>query len=126
MATILQLCRTNTRQSKKSKKKTPALQQNPQKKGVCVRIFNRTPKKPNSALRKVAKFKLTSGRIVEAYICGEGHNLHEYSQALMRGGRVPDLPGVKYHLIRGKYDFEGLKTRKTSRSKYGTKIQKKI
>jgi small subunit ribosomal protein S12 len=126
MATILQLCLQNIRQSKKSKKKTPALQQNHQKKGVCVRIFNRTPKKPNSALRKVAKFKLTSGRIVEAYICGEGHNLHEYSQALMRGGRVPDLPGVKYHLIRGKYDFEGLKTRKTSRSKYGTKIQKKV
>jgi small subunit ribosomal protein S12 len=126
MSTILQLCLNKARKSKKFKIKTPALQQNPQKKGVCVRIFNRTPKKPNSALRKVAKFKLSSGRIVEAYICGEGHNLHEYSQALMRGGRVPDLPGVKYHLIRGKYDFEGLKNRKTSRSKYGTKVQKKV
>lgn len=120
MATIMQLC-LKARKIKKSKNKTPALQGNPQKKGVCVKIFNRTPKKPNSALRKVAKFRLASNRTVEAYICGEGHNLHEYSQALMRGGRVPDLPGVKYHLIRGKYDFEGLKTRKTSRSKYGTK-----
>lgn len=121
MPTIHQLCKNKARKNKKFKTKTPALQQNPQKKGVCVKIFNRTPKKPNSALRKVAKFKLISGKIVEAYICGEGHNLHEYSQALMRGGRVPDLPGVKYHLIRGKYDFEGLKKRKTSRSKYGTK-----
>lgn len=120
MATIMQLC-FKARKTKVSKKKTPALEGNPQKKGVCVKIFNRTPKKPNSALRKVAKFKLASSRTVEAYICGEGHNLHEYSQALMRGGRVPDLPGVKYHLIRGKYDFEGLKTRKTSRSKYGKK-----
>jgi small subunit ribosomal protein S12 len=120
MATIMQLC-LKARKKKQSKNKTPALQGNPQKKGVCVKIFNRTPKKPTSALRKVAKFKLSSNRIVEAYICGEGHNLHEYSQALMRGGRVPDLPGVKYHLIRGKYDFEGLKIRKTSRSKYGKK-----
>lgn len=120
MSTLAQLC-LNCRKVKKKKNKTPALSGNPQKKGVCVKIFNRTPKKPNSALRKVAKFKLVQGRVVEAYICGEGHNLHEYSQALMRGGRVPDLPGVKYHLIRGKYDFEGLKSRKTSRSKYGTK-----
>lgn len=121
MPTIFQLCAKKARTKKKFKIKTPALLHNPQKKGVCVKIFNRTPKKPNSALRKVAKFKLVYGRTVEAYICGEGHNLHEYSQALMRGGRVPDLPGVKYHLVRGKYDFEGLKTRKTSRSKYGTK-----
>jgi len=120
MATIMQLC-LKARQSKKFKNKTPALSGNPQKKGVCVKIFNRTPKKPNSALRKVAKFKLVTGRTIEVYICGEGHNLHEYSQALMRGGRVPDLPGVKYRLIRGKYDFEGLKSRKTSRSKYGRK-----
>lgn len=120
MATIMQLC-LKARKKKQIKNKTPALLGNPQKKGVCVKIFNRTPKKPNSALRKVAKFKLSSNRIVEAYICGEGHNLHEYSQALMRGGRVPDLPGVKYHLVRGKYDFEGLKIRKTSRSKYGKK-----
>lgn len=111
----------SAQKKKQIKNKTPALLGNPQKKGVCVKIFNRTPKKPNSALRKVAKFKLSSNRIVEAYICGEGHNLHEYSQALMRGGRVPDLPGVKYHLVRGKYDFEGLKIRKTSRSKYGKK-----
>jgi small subunit ribosomal protein S12 len=116
----MQLC-LKARKLKKSKNKTPALQGNPQKKGVCVKILNRTPKKPNSALRKIAKFKLASGRVVETYICGEGHNLHEYSQALMRGGRVPDLPGVKYRLIRGKYDFEGLKTRVTSRSKYGKK-----
>jgi len=120
MATIAQLC-SKIRKTQKYSTKTPALFGCPQKKGVCVKIFNRTPKKPNSALRKVAKFKLSSGKIVEAYICGEGHNLHEYSQALMRGGRVPDLPGVKYHLVRGKYDFEGLKIRKTSRSKYGTK-----
>lgn len=120
MLTLNQLCSKN-RKNKRPLKKTPALQGNPQKKGVCIKIFNRTPKKPNSALRKVVKFKTVSGFIVEAYICGEGHNLHEYSQALIRGGRVPDLPGVKYHLVRGKYDFEGLKDRKTSRSKYGTK-----
>lgn len=122
MLTIAQLC-SKARKLKKSKNKTRALEGNPQKKGVCVKIFNRTPKKPNSALRKVAKFKLASGRVVEVYICGEGHNLHEYSQCLMRGGRIPDLPGVKYRLIRGKYDFEGLKIRKTSRSKYGKKKQ---
>jgi len=120
MATFLQLS-LDARKKKFFKINNRALQGNPQRKGVCVKIFNKTPKKPNSALRKVVKLKLLSGRIVEAYICGEGHNLHEYSQALMRGGRVPDLPGVKYHLVRGKYDFEGLKTRKTSRSKYGTK-----
>lgn len=120
MFTLRQLC-LKARKAKSKKSKSPALQGNPQKKGICVKIFNRTPKKPNSALRKVAKFKLASNRIVETYICGEGHNLHEYSQALMRGGRVPDLPGVKYHLVRGKYDFEGLKNRKSSRSKYGKK-----
>lgn len=122
MVTFYKLCLKHYRKKKIFKIKTPALQSNPQKKGVCIKVFNRTPKKPNSALRKVAKFRVLSNKkIVEAYICGEGHNLHEYSQALMRGGRVPDLPGVKYHLIRGKYDFEGLKKRKTSRSKYGTK-----
>ena len=98
---------------------------NPQRKGVCIRIFNRTPKKPNSALRKVVKLKLSGGRKVEAYIPGEGHNLQEYSVVLMRGGRVQDLPGVKYHLIRGKYDFQGVKKRKTSRSSYGTKKTEK-
>jgi small subunit ribosomal protein S12 len=107
------------------KNKTPALLKNPQKKGVCIKIFNRTPKKPNSALRKVAKIKLSTGKKVEAYIPGEGHNLQKYSVVLMRGGRVPDLPGVKYHLIRGKFDFQGLKNRKTSRSRYGTKLIKK-
>ena len=121
MLTKAQLCIRKSRKTKKSKKKTPALLQNPQRKGVCVRIFNRTPKKPNSALRKVVKLKLSGGRKVEAYIPGEGHNLQEYSVVLMRGGRVQDLPGVKYHLIRGKYDFQGVKKRKTSRSSYGTK-----
>ena len=121
MATINQLCSRNLRQKKIFKNKTPALRKNPQCKGVCVKIFTRTPKKPNSALRKVVKLKLTSGRKVEAYIPGEGHNLQEYSVVLMRGGRVPDLPGVKYHLIRGKYDFQGVKVRKNARSRYGTK-----
>jgi len=93
----------------------------PQRKGVCLKIIIRTPKKPNSALRKVAKVKLSNSKKVVAYIPGEGHNLQQYSSVLMRGGRVKDLPGVKYHLIRGKYDFNGIKSRKTSRSRYGTK-----
>lgn len=121
MLTKAQLCIRKSRRTKRKKNKTPALRQNPQRKGVCVRIFNRTPKKPNSALRKVVKLKLSGGRRIEAYIPGEGHNLQEYSVVLMRGGRVQDLPGVKYHLIRGKYDFQGVKKRKTSRSSYGTK-----
>jgi len=121
MATINQLCKKQQRQKKNFKTKTPALLKNPQKKGVCIKIFNRTPKKPNSALRKVAKIKLSTGKKVESYIPGEGHNLQEYSVVLMRGGRVPDLPGCKYHLIRGKYDFQGVKNRKQSRSRYGTK-----
>jgi small subunit ribosomal protein S12 len=124
MATINQLCNKKCRKKKIFKTKTPALVQMPQKKGLCIKIFTRTPKKPNSALRKVAKIKLSTGKKVEAYIPGEGHNLQEYSVVLMRGGRVPDLPGVKYHLIRGKYDFQGIKLRKTSRSKYGTKKKK--
>jgi len=100
----------------------PALRGNPQVKGVCLKIFNRTPKKPNSALRKVAKVKVVStGKKIECYIPGEGHNLRQYSNVLIRGGRVPDLPGVKYHLIRGVYDFKGVKGRHTSRSKYGVK-----
>ena len=90
-------------------------------KGVCIKVFIRTPKKPNSALRKVAKLKLSNGIKVESYIPGEGHNLQEYSVVLMRGGRVPDLPGVKYHTVRGKYDFQGVKNRKNARSRYGTK-----
>jgi small subunit ribosomal protein S12 len=121
MSTINQLCKSFCRKKKIFKLKTPALNKNPQKKGICIKIFNRTPKKPNSALRKVAKLKLSTGRKLEAYIPGEGHNLQEYSVVLMRGGRVPDLPGVKYHLIRGKYDFLGVKNRKSARSKYGTK-----
>ena len=125
MVTINQLAKNNTRTKKRKKNKTPALLHNPQIKGVCNKIFTRTPKKPNSALRKVAKLKLSNGRRVEAYIPGEGHNLQEYSVVLMRGGRVPDLPGVKYHLIRGKYDFHGVKNRKNARSRYGTKKNKK-
>ena len=123
MASINQLhkyCRTK----KVHKNKTPGLGGNPQKKGVCVKVFTRSPKKPNSAIRKVVKFKLNSGLKFEAYIPGEGHTLQAHSVCLIRGGRVPDLPGVKYHLIRGKYDFAGLKNRKTSRSQYGTKKAK--
>jgi small subunit ribosomal protein S12 len=126
MPTCNQLSKQSCRKLKKHKNKTPALLKNPQKKGVCIKIFTRTPKKPNSALRKVAKIKLSTGKKVDAYIQGEGHNLQKYSIVLMRGGRVPDLPGVKYHLIRGKYDFQGLKNRITSRSLYGTKNLKKI
>jgi small subunit ribosomal protein S12 len=120
MPTINQLCRKK-RLAKKKRNKTPALQSCPQKKGVCTKIFLRTPKKPNSALRKLAKLRLTNDKRITAYIPGEGHNLQEYSTVLVRGGRVKDLPGVKYHLIRGKLDLSGLKNRKTSRSKYGTK-----
>lgn len=121
MTTINQLCKRNLRRKKNKSIKTPALQRNPQLKGVCVKVFIRTPKKPNSALRKVAKLKLSNGIKVESYIPGEGHNLQEYSVVLMRGGRVPDLPGVKYHTVRGKYDFQGVKNRKNARSRYGTK-----
>jgi len=120
MSTINQLCKC-ARKKKLFKSKTPALNGLPQRKGICVKIFNRTPKKPNSALRKVVKFKLSNNKKIEAYIPGEGHNLRQYSVALMRGGRVPDLPGVKYKLIRGKYDFQPVKGRKTSRSSYGVK-----
>ena len=121
MTTINQLCR-NKRKLKKKLNKTPALDKCPQKKGICLKIFLRTPKKPNSALRKLAKLRLMSNlKVITAYIPGEGHNLQDYSAVLVRGGRVKDLPGVKYHLIRGKLDFAGLKNRKTSRSKYGTK-----
>jgi small subunit ribosomal protein S12 len=121
MPTINQLAKRSQREKKSSKVKTPALKGNPQLKGVCVKVFVRTPKKPNSALRKVTKLKLSNKLRVESYIPGEGHTLQEYSVVLMRGGRVPDLPGVKYHIIRGKYDFQGVKNRKESRSKYGIK-----
>jgi small subunit ribosomal protein S12 len=121
MPTINQLCRIK-RLPKTKINKTPALQKCPQKKGICLKVFLRTPKKPNSALRKLVKLRLMSNRkIVTAYIPGEGHNLQDYSAVLIKGGRVKDLPGVKYHLIRGKLDLLGLKNRKTSRSKYGTK-----
>jgi small subunit ribosomal protein S12 len=121
MPTINQLCVKRQRKKKLSKHKTPALEKNPQQKGVCIKVFTRTPKKPNSALRKVARLRLSNGKRVEAYIPGEGHNIQEYSVVLMRGGRVPDLPGCKYHLIRGKYDLQGIKSRKKARSKYGTR-----
>jgi len=120
MPTNNQLCKKK-RLSKKKINKTPALSMCPQKKGVCIKIFIRTPKKPNSALRKLARLRLTNNKKINAYIPGEGHNLQEYSTVLIRGGRVPDLPGIKYHIIRGKLDLTGLKNRKTSRSKYGTK-----
>lgn len=120
MPTVNQLVRK--RRKKKNKRISSDLLSNPQLRGVCVKVFTRTPKKPNSALRKVAKVKLSTGKVVSCYIPGEGHNLQEYSSVLVRGGRVKDLPGVQYHLIRGCYDLVGLENRKTSRSKYGTPL----
>ena len=120
MTTINQLCR-NKRKKKPFWNKVPALDKCPQKKGVCTKIFLRTPKKPNSALRKLVKLRLTNNKKVMAYIPGEGHTLQEYSTVIIRGGRVKDLPGIKYHFIRGKLDCNGIKGRKTARSKYGTK-----
>jgi small subunit ribosomal protein S12 len=124
MPTYNQLCK-NKRRKKKKLNKTPALEGCPQKKGICTKLVIRTPKKPNSALRKLAKLKLSNQKRIYAYIPGEGHNLQEYSTVLIRGGRVKDLPGIKYHLIRGKLDLHGIKNRKTSRSKYGTKNLRK-
>ena len=121
MIKLNQLDKRKVRVKKSRKSKTPALQNNPQLKGICVKVYIRTPKKPNSAKRKVAKLKLTNRKVVEAYIPGEGHKLQQYSVVLMRGGRVPDLPGVKYHIVRGPFDFKGISGRKKSRSKYGTK-----
>lgn len=109
------------RSGKKRISTRPALKKCPQKKGVVVKVFTRTPKKPNSAIRKLSRLRLSNGLRVVSYIPGEGHNLQEYSTVLMRGGRVKDLPGVKYHLIRGVYDFQPLKDRKSARSKYGVK-----
>lgn len=120
MPTINQLCNKKRKQKRKLNK-TPALEKCPQKKGICTKMILRTPKKPNSALRKLAQLRLTNNKKIFAYIPGEGHNLQSYSTVIIRGGRVKDLPGVKYHLVRGKLDFSGLKDRKTSRSKYGTK-----
>jgi small subunit ribosomal protein S12 len=124
MPTYNQLCK-NKRTKRIKQNKTPALEECPQKKGICTKLILRTPKKPNSALRKLAKLRLSNNKRVYAYIPGEGHNLQAYSTVLIRGGRVKDLPGVKYHLVRGKFDFIGLKNRKTSRSKYGTKNLRK-
>ncbi|WWO98842.1 MAG: 30S ribosomal protein S12 [Candidatus Dasytiphilus stammeri] len=120
MATINQLVR-KPRKHKTTKSNVPALQGCPQKRGVCTRVYTTTPKKPNSALRKVCRVRLTNGFEVTSYIGGEGHNLQEHSVVLIRGGRVKDLPGVRYHTIRGTYDCSGVKDRKRARSKYGTK-----
>ena len=124
MPTINQLVRKG-RKSQKGKTKSPALVSCPQRRGVCLQVMTRTPKKPNSALRKVAKVRLTNGQEVIAYIGGMGHNLQEHSIVLVRGGRVKDLPGVRYHIVRGSLDTLGVDGRKQGRSKYGTKRPKK-
>jgi small subunit ribosomal protein S12 len=121
MPTINQLARKR-REKVTYKSKSSALKEKPQARGVCVRVFTQTPKKPNSALRKVARVKLSTGIEVTAYIPGEGHNLQEHSVVLVRGGRVPDLPGVKYHIVRGTLDCAGVDKRRKSRSKYGAKV----
>ena len=123
MPTISQLIR-KPRTSVRVKSKSPALQNSPQKRGVCTRVYTTTPKKPNSALRKVAKVRLVNGYEVISYIGGEGHNLQEHSVVLIRGGRVKDLPGVRYHIVRGSLDTQGVKDRKQARSKYGAKRPK--
>jgi len=123
MPTISQLIR-KPRTSVRVKSKSPALQNSPQKRGVCTRVYTTTPKKPNSALRKVAKVRLTNGYEVIAYIGGEGHNLQEHSIVLVRGGRVKDLPGVRYHIVRGTLDCLGVEARRRGRSKYGAKRPK--
>ncbi len=123
MPTINQLVRKGREQQRK-KKTTPALQSCPQKRGVCIRVYTTTPKKPNSALRKVARVRLTNGVEVTSYIPGEGHNLQEHSVVLIRGGRVKDLPGVRYHIVRGTLDAVGVADRRQSRSKYGAKRPK--
>jgi len=123
MATINQLVR-KPRKSKISKSDVPALQRSPQKRGVCTRVYTTTPKKPNSALRKVCRVRLVNGYEVTSYIGGEGHNLQEHSVVLIRGGRVKDLPGVRYHTVRGSLDTSGVADRKQRRSKYGAKRSK--
>ena len=124
MPTIQQLIRKG-RKRVKEKSNSPALDKCPQRRGVCIRVYTTTPKKPNSSMRKVARVKLTNNKEVNAYIPGEGHNLQEHSIVLIRGGRVKDLPGVRYHLIRGTLDASGVEDRKQGRSKYGTKVPKK-
>jgi small subunit ribosomal protein S12 len=123
MPTISQLIRFG-REEKRRKSKSPALKGCPQRRGVCLQVKTQTPKKPNSALRKVARVRLTNGVEVTAYIPGEGHNLQEHSIVLVRGGRVKDLPGVRYHIVRGTLDTQGVQNRKQSRSKYGAKMPK--
>jgi small subunit ribosomal protein S12 len=123
MPTINQLI-AKGRQSRFARNKVPALKGSPQKRGVCTRVYTTTPKKPNSALRKVAKVRLTNGYEVVSYIPGEGHNLQEHSVVMIRGGRVKDLPGVRYHIIRGTLDTQGVKDRRQRRSKYGAKRPK--
>lgn len=123
MATVNQLVKRD-RSAKTERNTVPALNQNPQKRGVCTRVYTTTPKKPNSALRKVARVRLTNGFEVSAYIPGEGHNLQEHSVVLIRGGRVKDLPGVRYHIIRGSLDTTGVNDRRRGRSKYGAKKPK--
>jgi small subunit ribosomal protein S12 len=123
MPTINQLIR-NARRPQPARNKVPALQESPQKRGVCTRVYTTTPKKPNSALRKVARVRLTNSFEVTSYIPGEGHNLQEHSVVLIRGGRVKDLPGVRYHIIRGTLDTQGVKDRRQRRSKYGAKRPK--
>ena len=123
MPTINQLVRKG-RQVEATKSKSPAMQNSPQRRGVCTRVYTTTPKKPNSALRKVAKVRLTNGFEVIGYIPGEGHNLQEHSVVMIRGGRVKDLPGVRYHMVRGALDTAGVKDRKQARSKYGAKRPK--
>lgn len=126
MPTKNQLLRKSSSRKKKFyRKNKPALEQCPQRKGVCFRVYTKTPKKPNSALRKVAKIRLTNSQEIIAYIPGEGHNLQEHSVVLVRGGRVKDLPGVKYKVVRGTLDLQGVMARKQARSKYGTKKGKK-
>lgn len=124
MATCNQLIK-KPRSAKRWKTKVPALAGSPQRRGVCTRVYTTTPKKPNSALRKVARVRLTSGYEVASYIGGEGHNLQEHSVVLIRGGRVKDLPGVRYHIVRGSLDTAGVSGRKQGRSKYGAKREKK-
>ena len=123
MATVNQLVR-KPRQRRKAKSKVPALEGCPQRRGVCTRVYTTTPKKPNSALRKVARVRLTNGYEVSSYIGGEGHNLQEHSVVLIRGGRVKDLPGVRYHTVRGSLDASGVEKRRQGRSKYGAKRPK--
>ena len=123
MPTVNQLLRKN-RSRPKTRNKVPALEQSPQKRGVCLKVYTTTPKKPNSALRKVARVRLSNGHEVTSYIPGEGHNLQEHSVVLIRGGRVKDLPGVRYHILRGNLDTQGVANRKQRRSLYGAKKPK--